>query len=265
VFVTAVAWPWAAMTSTRFGNLVRNYADWHVANSAPGNPNTSLNALMFLTHQSNGQLSMIVQSDATQPGAERLLDDFLTTINNGVGVQHEPVTTQQGEFGRMPDLVTPRRLPWLQATRLLGTTDGRLNDPSMRMDYKSTYMRRSFPERQIATLFKYLTSTEINNPSVVTQLHAYGGQVNAVAPDPVALRQTQQQLGLSTGDVEHPRPRRQIEERHQLVQLGEAQRIADDVIAVADVEELPSVHDRILCSAGTLANSPPGRQDAKSR
>jgi FAD/FMN-containing dehydrogenase len=180
VFVAAPAWPWAKMTRAAFTTLVRNYADWHVANSAPGNRYAGLSALMILTHRSNGQLSLIVQADATVSDGQRRIEEFLEAIDRGVDVAVEPQATTLGEFTPMPDLVQPRRLPWLQATRLLGTTDGRLNDPSMRMDYKSTYMRRSFPERQLGVLYSYLTSAEIDNPSVMTQLHSYGGQVNAV-------------------------------------------------------------------------------------
>lgn len=186
VFFTALAWPWADLTADRFAALVRNYADFHLANSAPGNRFADLFALLILSHRSNGQLSLIVQSDATRPGAEDRLDEFLTAMDRGVGVRRESVTTRQGEFGPMPGFVVPRRLPWMQATRMVGTTDGRLNDPSLRMDYKSAYMRRSFPDRQLAVLYKYLTSTEVDNPSIMTQLHSYGGQVNAVAPGATA-------------------------------------------------------------------------------
>jgi len=39
------------------------------------------------------------------------------------------MTTRTAEFGPMPELVTPRRLPWLQATRMFGTTSGSLKRP----------------------------------------------------------------------------------------------------------------------------------------
>lgn len=182
VLVTAISWPWQEMTENRFTTLVKNYADWHVANGAPGTPYESLFAILILSHRSNGQLAMIAQMDATVPDATRLFDDFIAAVTRGVDVQCGAVTTRHGEFGPMPELAITRRLPWLQATRRFGTTDGTLNDPSLRIDYKSAYLRRTMPPHQIGVLYKYLTSPEIDNPTAAVQLHSYGGQINATDP-----------------------------------------------------------------------------------
>ncbi len=179
VLVTAISWPWEEMTEERFSTLVRNYADWHVANGAPGTPYASLFAMLILSHRSNGQIALIAQLDATIPDATRRFDDFIAAVTRDVGVDHGAVTTRHGEFGPMPELVTPRRLPWLQATRMFGTTSGTLNDPTLRIDYKSAYLRRSIPQHQIGVLYKYLTSPNIDNPTAAVQLHSFGGQINA--------------------------------------------------------------------------------------
>ncbi|MBW4717526.1 FAD-binding oxidoreductase [Saccharothrix obliqua] len=180
VFVVALSWSWQDLTEERFTALVRNYGEWHAANSAPDSPYAGLFAMLILGHRSNGEVSLICQLDATTPDARRLLDDFLAELTRGVDVAAGPMTARQGEFNPMPELAAPRTLPWLQATRLFGTTDGMLNDPSLRIDYKSAYMRRPLPPHHIAALYKHLTRTDIANPSAAVQLHSFGGRINAV-------------------------------------------------------------------------------------
>lgn len=188
VLVSAIAWPWSELTQADFTALVQNFAAWHVANGAPGAPSESLVALLTLSHKSSGAVALLTQSDATVPNAERLHNDFLAAMNRGVGVRAGAVTRPFGEFGPMPEFATVQRVPWLQATRRLGTGVGgaNVNDPSQRADHKSAYMRRNFPDSHVATLYKYLTAPEIDNPTAMTQLHSFGGMVNSRPSDATA-------------------------------------------------------------------------------
>lgn len=189
VLVSAISWPWSEMTQDRFARLVKNFGAWHVANGAPGTRYAGLCSLLTLSHRSNGQLSMLTQSDATVPNAEGLLDDFIASVSKGMDVRHGAVTSRFGEHGPMPEFATPMRLPWLQATRRLGGTvgtSGNLSDPSLRADHHSAYMRRNFPASQIVALYEHLTTSEIDNPTAMAQLHSYGGMVNAVASSATA-------------------------------------------------------------------------------
>ncbi|MFC4852904.1 FAD-binding oxidoreductase [Actinophytocola glycyrrhizae] len=180
VLLSAISWPWAQIDRTNFAALLKNYSTWHVANSGPDNPRRALASFLMLNHRSNGQIGLVTQVDATVPGADRILAEWLTTMNKGVGVQPAALTTRMGEFSAMPEFAAPRRLPWLQAARFLGTTNATVNDPTLRGDYKSAYMRAVFPDHQIAALYKHFTSTAIDNPAAALVASSFGGRVNSV-------------------------------------------------------------------------------------
>ena len=186
VLVSAVSWPWAEMTEDRFARLVKNYGDWHAENLAPGTPNDNLVSMLALNHKSNGYIGLITQVDATVPNADRILDDFLTAMTAGLDVAHEPLTTHMGELSAMPELAEPRRMPWLQAARYLGTTNPTLNDPSLKGDFKSAYYRTALPDAHIHEFYRHLTRTDLVNPTASVLFSSFGGQVNAVAPDATA-------------------------------------------------------------------------------
>ncbi|ALG15074.1 FAD-linked oxidase [Kibdelosporangium phytohabitans] len=189
VLVSAISWEWSELTRSGFTALVKNFGAWHVANSAPGNRSEGLCALLTLSHRSHGQISLVTQSDATVPDAERLHNDFLTAMRTGVNAPSGAVTSAFGEHGPMPEFAAVQRLPWLQATRKLGTTVGsstNVNDPTIRADHKSAYMRQNFPDKHVAVLYKHLTSPVIDNPAAMAQLHSFGGMVNATRPTATA-------------------------------------------------------------------------------
>ncbi|MCS0637817.1 FAD-binding oxidoreductase [Streptomyces sp. LP05-1] len=186
VLVSAVAWPWAEMTRERFGRLVRNYGEWHARNLRPGTPNDNLVSMLSLNHRSNGQIGLVTQVDATVPGADKLLADFLAAMTAGLGVKHEPLTAPMGELPAMAEFAEPRRMPWLQSARFLGTTNPTLNDPSLKGDFKSSYYRTAMPETHVDEFYRHLTRTDLNNPTASVMLSSFGGKVNAVAPDATA-------------------------------------------------------------------------------
>ncbi|WP_236952414.1 FAD-binding oxidoreductase [Kibdelosporangium phytohabitans] len=187
VLLSAISWPWAAITPAAFSALLKNYSAYHVANSAPDNPRRALCSFLMVNHKSNGQIGLVTQVDATVPDADRMLEEWLTTMNRGVGVRPGALTTSMGEFSAMPQFAAPRRLPWLQATRFLGTTNPTVNDPTLRADFKSAYMRAVFPDRQIAALYKHFTSNAIDNPQAALVASGFGGAVSSVAAGATAF------------------------------------------------------------------------------
>lgn len=186
VFLNAISFPWNEITRKEFATLVKNYAAFHVANSKPTSRYTAFGSFLVLNHQSNGQIGLVTQMDATVPKAKRLLDDYLATVTKGVNVQHEAFTTEMSEYNPMPEFFTPRRLPWLQSVRYLGTNNSILNDPTLRADYKSAYMRDNFPDNHVAALYKHLTRADFVNPFASVTLSSFGGNVNAVAQNATA-------------------------------------------------------------------------------
>ncbi|MFF2080854.1 FAD-binding oxidoreductase [Kitasatospora sp. NPDC058162] len=182
LLVSAVSWAWDELTRDEFVRLARNYADWHAAHRGPDDPARALISQLVLNHRSAGQIGLLVLVDASAPDAEQLLTDYLEHIGSGVTVERGALTRHMGELPALPQFAAPRRIPWLQAIRLLGTTNVVLNDPTLRAEYKSAFMRATFPDGQLETLHRHLTRDDVDNPNISVQLTSYGGRINAVAP-----------------------------------------------------------------------------------
>ncbi|MFJ9344299.1 FAD-binding protein [Streptomyces sp. NPDC101733] len=186
VLVSAVSWPWAEMTKPRFARLVKNYGDWHAKYLKAGTVNDNLVSMLALNHKSNGYIGLITQLDATVPNADQVLSDFLAAMTAGLDVAPQPLATHMGELSAMPELARPRRMPWLQAARYLGTTNPTLNDPSLKGDFKSSYYRTAMPDAHIDEFYEHLTRDDLNNATASVLLSSFGGKVNSVAPDATA-------------------------------------------------------------------------------
>ena len=172
VLFNVTAWSWDQVTQADLTRLMQNYGNWHAANIGPTNPNRFVMSLMQVYHKSNGQIVMLTQVDAAAPNAQQLLDDYLAYMRNGLVA---PVFTQQSD------------LPWLQFAKLSGTTNALLNDPTLRAEYKSAFMRTAFTNTQMAAFYKHLTRTDINNPNINIVVTPYGGATNAVAQTATAI------------------------------------------------------------------------------
>ncbi|MFB7662876.1 FAD-binding oxidoreductase [Kitasatospora sp. NPDC056138] len=186
VLINAAALPWAGLDSANFAALVRNYGRWHERNSSPDSPYATLCSFLTLCHRSNGTVSLLTQIDGTLPDAERLLADYLAELTDGGRITLQPLTRPAGEDRAMPQLFTPRRLPWLTATKYLGSNNAALANPTLRGAHKSVYLRQGFTDEQIATLYRHLTRTDHHNPTSTVSLLSYGGRINSVRPDETA-------------------------------------------------------------------------------
>ena len=187
VLLQAVSWPWAELTKESFAALVRNWGEWHARNLRPGSVNDHLFSALWLNHKSSGYVGLVVQLDATVPDPQKVLDDFLTFVTDGVDVAHVPMTAHMGEMAALPDFAEPRRMPWFQAARYASTTNPTLNDPSNRSDNKSAYYRTALPDAHIDAFYEQLTRDDLNNTTANVQLSSLGGMVNAVASDATAF------------------------------------------------------------------------------
>ncbi|MFF2808812.1 FAD-binding oxidoreductase [Streptomyces sp. NPDC058000] len=187
LLVNALSWSWDELSRAEFGRLVQNYAQWHVANSAPDSPQRALISQLVLNHRSAGQIGMVAIVDAAAPDAGQILSDYLKQLGDGVSAAPGAMTTAMGELPALPRFAQARTLPWLHAVRMLGTTNGVLNDPTLRAEYKSSYMRAAFPDSHIEALHKHLTRDDIHNPNLNVLLTSYGGRINAVDPAATAI------------------------------------------------------------------------------
>src|SRR5262249_49899925 len=131
--------------------------------SAPDSPYTGLFSQLKPAHQASGAITLDVQIDATLPRAEQLLDDFLASLNDGVGVD--------------PMVLERIRLPWLHAAQWTGFSGG---DPTGRFKAKSAYLRTGFPDSHLAALYRGMTRTDYQYPFAMLMITSFGGKINAV-------------------------------------------------------------------------------------
>ncbi|MER6425312.1 FAD-binding protein [Streptomyces sp. NPDC001137] len=189
VLVHAVDLPWADLDEAKFTRLLKNWGSWHEANSAPDSPYRHLSSLFNVSSKSHGSLGMFTQVDATVPGARKLLDDFFAAITAGTGLTARPMAKANGEIPHLAGLAEPREMPWLNATRLVGTNNPTITNPTSRAVHKSGYMRKNFTDQQIAALYKYMTRPDFENPDTMLVLFSFGCQVNAVGQNDTANAQ----------------------------------------------------------------------------
>lgn len=189
VLVSAVSLPWEGLSERQFSRLLHNFGSWHEAHSRPDSPYAALSSLFNACHQAHGTLDMFTQVDASVPNAERLLRDYLAEITAGTGLRPRAMARASGELTAMPQLAEPRRLPWMQATRLVGTDNPTITNPTSRGAHKSAYLRRDFSDHQVSAMYRHLTGSEYRNPDTMVVLFSFGGQVNAVPSDATANAQ----------------------------------------------------------------------------
>ncbi|MEU6062830.1 BBE domain-containing protein, partial [Streptomyces sp. NPDC047097] len=189
VLVSAVDFSWDQLTEARFTRLLKNFGAWHEENSGPDSKYRHLSSLFNVSSKAHGSVGMFTQVDATRPDARQLLDDYNKAILAGTGIKPKPLTKATGELPAMPQLAEPREMPWLNATRLVGTNNPTITNPTSRGAHKSAYMRKNFTDHQIAALYQHMSRPDFQNPDTMLVLFSFGGRVNAQAPDATANAQ----------------------------------------------------------------------------
>ncbi|MGX4653935.1 FAD-binding oxidoreductase [Micromonospora sp. SCSIO 07396] len=189
VLVNAVAVPWSALDRDAFATMVRRYSEWHTAHRGTGDSTADLCSFLMMNHVSNGSIGMLTVIDADAPQAEAVLADYVRTVLGGLSASARPVSAPVGEIGAMSDYFQPRRLPWLQSVKFLGTNNPTLTDPTARGAHKSAYLRRGFTDGQIGEIFTHLTQSGYANPRSMVVLLSFGGRINEVDPTATAASQ----------------------------------------------------------------------------
>ncbi|MGN6217096.1 MAG: FAD-binding oxidoreductase [Solirubrobacterales bacterium] len=183
VLLASLAWNWSEFSEDSFAELIENFGEWHVANSAPDSEWAPLFALLHLNQNSSpsSQIALTIQVAENEP---ELMREFQRELTAKLPA---PVTqrTGFGHFGIASPTGTLRVLPWLSATQQL---DGAT--PNQRGKYKSAYMNQAFPPHQIEMMWKYLHE-EPNAAAIqaLLQVDSYGCQVNAHSSDETAVAQ----------------------------------------------------------------------------
>ncbi len=149
VLVSAIEFPWEQLTESAFRRLLTNFGDWHSKHSAPDSPEVALSSLFNVSAKANGAMGMFTQVDAGAPNARAMLESYTAAIVEGSGVVPRAVTRPMGEVGTPRDPAVPREMPWLQATKLVGTNNPTITNPTSRGARKSAYMLDNFSGEQL--------------------------------------------------------------------------------------------------------------------
>ena len=181
VLAFRVAWNWEDIDEAAFTRLVRNFGDWCERNSDEASRYAKLYTLLFLRRRQYGKLEMKGLSTAGTE-AERLVDEHLAAINDGVGAPH----TREVETSSWLDFALN---PFPELFRV-GTENALFK-------VKDAFLRRGFTDRQIEVAYDYLTRTDYDAPGGSLGLVTYGGRVNTVAPDATASAQRDSILDTS--------------------------------------------------------------------
>jgi FAD/FMN-containing dehydrogenase len=158
--------PWTSLTQERFDKLLTLYGDyWDTRGREP--ETWGLSSVMTIGRRQPGSsISIAIQYCNADGNAKDLaiVHEFLERFS----------VLDSGEFSASSSSNAVTLSPWLEATLAGGDTGG-----VMRAKYKSTYMKKPFTEAEGHTLYKFLTSREIDAQGFVLSVDGYGGATNA--------------------------------------------------------------------------------------
>lgn len=180
-WLSSQAWSWSDLTYDRFADLIVRYGEFFQANSEPGSPFAGLFGLLHLFQRAgtNPSITLTTQYVGDQP---ELLAEFTKFMAGSL-----PTRAGSARIGahsaQLPGSAS-EPMPWLFVTQTLNGSG-----PNRRGKYKSAYMLKAFPERQIEVMFEHLSKPSCANPAALLQVDSYGCQVNAVSPEATAIPQ----------------------------------------------------------------------------
>jgi FAD/FMN-containing dehydrogenase len=162
VLAFRAAWNWEDVDEAAFTRLARNFGEWCERNSDADSPHAKLYGFLSFRRRQYGKLELRGLSTAGAD-AERLFDEHLAAINDGVGV---PCTRDVERSSWLAFALDP--FPELFR---VGTENALVTD------------------RQIEVAYDYLTRTDHDVPGGSLGLVTYGGRVNTLAPEATASAQ----------------------------------------------------------------------------
>ncbi|WP_307797610.1 FAD-binding oxidoreductase [Streptomyces laculatispora] len=162
-----VTWPWPQFNETNFTRLVMNHGAWHAANSAADSPYATMHSSLQISSWFAGTIVLDVTMDATRADTQQLLDDYVSALSAGVGV--EPT-------------VESKDVPFLEAALTPTIGYGKYS----RHKSMGGHLRKPFDANQVSTLYRALSDPEHWGIGLV-YLAAYGGKINTVSPQATAV------------------------------------------------------------------------------
>ncbi|WP_037908403.1 FAD-dependent oxidoreductase [Actinacidiphila yeochonensis] len=166
ILLSSVGAPWATVSQDQFTQLVTNFTNWYLANSAAGSDLLGLSGVLLAKARSGGGLGLLTQIDASIPDAADVLAEYGQAVTAGTGI-----TT--------PFLGRP--VNWLASTKLVALNNPvLLYDPTMRSAIKTAWTKQNFTDAQLATIYQQLLRTDFDNANATLQLAGAGGRMNQV-------------------------------------------------------------------------------------
>lgn len=163
--VRNVQWSWDGLSPQAFAKLIRNFSTWYEHNSAPGAREVQVWASFSASHQAAGVVGLMAGVSENVPGGEAMLDSLFDAVAAGTGLTSASDTRSE--------------LAWLDRDNWFWGPPGRQKD-------KTSDLKKSYTDAQIATIYRYLTDDSISNPGAQVNLAALGGKINSVRPDATA-------------------------------------------------------------------------------
>lgn len=195
-----LAWNWSDLTEDRFAALLADYTDIVAAM-----PESDF-SLLKLNHKAAGQIGMIYQS-VSPPGTtatdhrlrvaaqvRQLRRRFETILPSSPLLR--PLGGHPGMMNTLPASQDENHLTYLEA---LQTLNG--SGPNQFGKYKSAYMKKGFPDRQMKAIYHWLQVVpegvaESDMAQSLLQVDSYGGQINQVSSTATAVPQRSSILKL---------------------------------------------------------------------
>ena len=151
-------------------------------------------ALLKLAHEAAGAVSLVVQyAYDGAPGSATILP-LLEAALNQAGILAAAAPHSGAVIGHpvhLSSAIPYQDLTWFEAVQTLNGSG-----PNQKGKYKSAYMRKGFPDDQVATVYRYLRlyPTQPDGEAVdmsqsLLQVDSYGGQINSLDPQATAVWQ----------------------------------------------------------------------------
>lgn len=196
-FITALAFPWdTSLTEQVLGELLVWYAAF-----AQRTDNYRQFGLFALNHKAAGEIHLTIQTaiyenEDKKAMLEQYITPVLAEINKILPYQRmtRPGLAQLGHLFHNSDHTVS--YTFYEAVQTLnGSGANQIGK------YKSAYMRKPFPEDQVAAIYKWLNTVPDglslqNMAQSLLQVDTYGGMINQVAPEATAVPQRSSILKL---------------------------------------------------------------------
>jgi hexose oxidase len=151
-------------------------------------------ALLKLAHEAADAVSLVVQYAYDGPLGSSTILPMLEAALNQFGIFKDATPHQGAVIGHpvhLSSAIPNQDLTWFEAVQTLNGSG-----PNQKGKYKSAYMRKDFPDDQIATVYRYLRlyptdpdGEPIDMSQSLLQVDSYGGKINAINPQSTAVWQ----------------------------------------------------------------------------